>query len=138
MPFDRAESSALSHGQYFPLDLKIYIGKEATSVSLFVIADLHLSSDKTKSMEIFGPRWSDYMNKLCKNWNAVVSPNDTVIIPGDISWGLKLEDAKEDLLFFRGNKVQVVLFAQFRHWPRLPVESGKDVCLFAKVCQLQE
>ena len=68
-------------------------------MSLFVIADLHLSSDGSKSMDVFGPRWSDYMNKLHKNWTAVVSPDDTVIIPGDISWGLKLEDAIDDLKF---------------------------------------
>ena len=68
-------------------------------MSLFVIADLHLSSDKTKSMEVFGPRWTDYMNKIQRNWNAVITDSDTVIIPGDISWGLKLEDAVEDLLF---------------------------------------
>jgi len=68
-------------------------------VSLFVIADLHLSSDGSKSMEKFGSRWSDYMNKLRRNWTAVVSDEDTVIIPGDVSWALKLEDAREDLLF---------------------------------------
>lgn len=68
-------------------------------MSLFVMADLHLSSDGTKSMEIFGARWKDYMNKIQRNWNAVITESDTVIIPGDISWGLKLEDAVEDLLF---------------------------------------
>ena len=68
-------------------------------MSLFVIADLHLSSDGSKSMEIFGPRWTDYMNKLRRNWMAVVNPEDTVIVPGDISWGLKLEDAISDLKF---------------------------------------
>jgi predicted phosphohydrolase len=68
-------------------------------MSLFVIADLHLSSDGSKSMEIFGPRWTDYMNKLRRNWTAVVEPEDTVIVPGDISWGLKLEDAIDDLKF---------------------------------------
>lgn len=68
-------------------------------MSLFVIADLHLSSDRKKSMEIFGARWADYMNRLQKNWAAVVTDRDTVVIPGDISWGLKLEDAREDLLF---------------------------------------
>ena len=68
-------------------------------MSLFVIADLHLSSDGSKSMEIFGSRWTDYMNKLRKNWTAVVTPEDTVIVPGDISWGLKLEDAIDDLKF---------------------------------------
>ena len=68
-------------------------------MSLFVMADLHLSSDGAKSMEIFGARWKDYMNKIQRNWNAVITENDTVIIPGDISWGLKLEDAVDDLLF---------------------------------------
>lgn len=68
-------------------------------MALFAIADLHLSSDGSKSMEVFGPRWNDYMNKLARNWSCVVTPNDTVIISGDISWGLKLEDAIDDLKF---------------------------------------
>lgn len=68
-------------------------------MSLFVIADLHLSADGKKSMEKFGPRWTDYINKLRRNWNAVIKKNDTVVIPGDISWSLKLEQAEEDLRF---------------------------------------
>jgi predicted phosphohydrolase len=68
-------------------------------MSYFVIADLHLSSDGSKSMEVFGPRWIDYQNKIEKNWRAVVSDEDTVIIPGDISWALKLEDSLSDFLF---------------------------------------
>ena len=66
---------------------------------LFVMADLHLSSDRSKSMEIFGPRWQDYMEKIKKNWSAVVTDEDTVIVPGDISWSLMLEDSLEDLRF---------------------------------------
>lgn len=68
-------------------------------MSLFVLADLHLSGDGSKSMEVFGGRWTDYMNKIRKNWCGVVSDEDTVIIPGDISWSLKLEDALDDLRF---------------------------------------
>ncbi|MBE6590316.1 MAG: serine/threonine protein phosphatase [Ruminococcaceae bacterium] len=68
-------------------------------MSLFVIADLHLSSDGTKSMEKFGSRWTGYIQKLEKNWRAVVKDEDTVIIPGDISWSLKLEDSLDDLRF---------------------------------------
>ena len=68
-------------------------------MSLFVMADLHLSSDGAKSMEIFGARWKDYMNKIQRNWSAVITDQDTVIVPGDISWGLKLEDAVDDLRF---------------------------------------
>ena len=68
-------------------------------MSVFVLADLHLSSDGSKSMDIFGPRWCDYMKKIEKNWRAAVTDRDTVILPGDISWSLKLEDAVEDFRF---------------------------------------
>ena len=70
-------------------------------MSLYVISDLHLSTDDTtnKSMEKFGARWQDYINKIKKNWNSIVEPDDTVIIPGDISWATKLEEACADLSF---------------------------------------
>ena len=52
-------------------------------MSVFVIADLHLSTNRitNKSMEVFGKRWTGYTEKLQKNWKAVVSEEDTVIIP---------------------------------------------------------
>lgn len=70
-------------------------------MSIFVIADLHLSTDSStnKSMEVFGSRWTDYMSKIQKNWNSIVTENDTVIVPGDISWALKLEEAASDLSY---------------------------------------
>jgi len=68
-------------------------------LSVFVISDLHLSTNADKSMEVFGPRWQNYTQRLKANWNAVVEKNDTVIIPGDISWGLTIEDAMPDLKF---------------------------------------
>ena len=70
-------------------------------MSIFVISDLHLSTlDSTnKSMEIFGRRWTGYMEKLRSNWIKLVSDSDTVIIPGDISWALTLDEAKSDLIF---------------------------------------
>ena len=70
-------------------------------MAIFVLSDLHLSTDLSmnKSMDVFGDRWRDYMTKIQKNWNAVVADNDTVIIPGDISWATRLEDARADLDF---------------------------------------
>ncbi len=68
-------------------------------MSLYVIADLHLSSDGEKSMDVFGARWKDYIQKIEKNWKSIVTDADTVVIPGDISWALRLEDAVEDLRF---------------------------------------
>lgn len=70
-------------------------------MAIFVLSDLHLSTDLSmnKSMEVFGDRWQDYMQKIKKNWNAVVEPDDTVIVPGDISWATRLEESKKDLDF---------------------------------------
>ncbi len=67
-------------------------------MALFVIADLHLDiRTNEKSMEIFGKRWQGYTEKIKNNWIRLVSDNDTVIIPGDISWALSLEDSIYDL-----------------------------------------
>lgn len=67
-------------------------------MSIFVIADLHLDTvTNQKSMEIFGNRWQGYIEKIQKNWYRVVSDSDTVIIPGDISWALTMEDSLADL-----------------------------------------
>ncbi|MGN1411834.1 MAG: metallophosphoesterase [Oscillospiraceae bacterium] len=68
-------------------------------MSLFVISDLHLSlSHPEKSMEIFGG-WKDYINILKDSWQKTVSPTDTVVIPGDITWATHLNDAIEDFSF---------------------------------------
>jgi len=67
-------------------------------MALYVIADLHLDiKNNEKSMDIFGNRWKGYVSKIEKNWNHLVTENDTVIIPGDISWALNLKDAEYDL-----------------------------------------
>lgn len=70
-------------------------------MSIFVIGDLHLSTNQStnKSMEKFGRRWLGYTDKLRRNWEAVVSPEDTVVIPGDISWAMKIEEALSDFRF---------------------------------------
>lgn len=68
-------------------------------MSLFSIADLHLSLTVDKPMDKFGHRWQGYTEKLEKRWRAVVSEGDTVIVPGDISWGIDLNEALADLKF---------------------------------------
>ena len=70
-------------------------------MSLYVISDLHLSTNETtnKSMEKFGTKWKDYHKKLEKNFKAIINDDDTVIIPGDISWAMTLDEAKDDFIF---------------------------------------
>lgn len=67
-------------------------------MSLYVIADLHLSFGTDKPMDIFGG-WEDYVQKIKKNWISKVDDCDTVVIPGDISWGMDLEEARPDFEF---------------------------------------
>lgn len=67
-------------------------------MSLFTISDLHLSLSTDKTMDIFYG-WKNYMERLTANWKRVVEENDTVVIPGDISWALKLEEAAEDFKY---------------------------------------
>lgn len=78
-------------------------------MSVFVISDLHLSSTADKSMEVFGARWQNYSSRLQNNWNRVVGNNDFVIVPGDISWGMTLEEALPDLLFLNSLKGRKII-----------------------------
>lgn len=67
-------------------------------MALFVIADLHLSLGAQKPMDVFHG-WENYVERLEQNWRAVVRPEDTVVIAGDISWAMKLEDTLQDFTF---------------------------------------
>ncbi len=65
-------------------------------MALYTLADLHLATDVQKPMDVFGGRWQGYTEKIVRNWNAAVRPEDTVVLGGDISWGINLEEAKGD------------------------------------------
>lgn len=67
-------------------------------MALFAIADLHLSLGEDKPMDIF-KGWNDYITRLTDNWNRLVTCNDTVVIAGDISWAMKLEETYTDLKY---------------------------------------
>lgn len=71
-------------------------------MSLYVIGDLHLTfSDPSKTMEVF-PGWENYQERIEKNWLSVVKPEDTVVIAGDVSWGMSLQQAEPDFRFING------------------------------------
>lgn len=67
-------------------------------MSVFAISDLHLSLSADKPMDIF-KGWANYVQRIDKNWRAVVTDKDTVVLPGDISWEMKLSDAVQDFEF---------------------------------------
>ncbi len=80
-------------------------------MTIWAIADLHLSfGTPNKKMDIFGERWTDHATRLKANWIAAVQPDDLVLIPGDISWGLHIEEAVPDLEWIAalpGTKVMI-------------------------------
>ena len=77
-------------------------------MKVFAISDLHLSINSNKPMNIFGPVWENYLEEIENSWSSLVTENDLVLISGDISWAMKLNDAKADLNYlskFSGKKV---------------------------------
>ncbi len=70
-------------------------------MSLFVLGDLHLSFGVDKPMDIFSG-WSNHVEKLEENWRALVTDDDTVVLAGDISWGMDLGEALPDFRFIDG------------------------------------
>lgn len=82
-------------------------------MALYVIGDLHLSFSSNKPMDVFGSAWDNHHEKIKKDWLKKVKEEDTVILPGDTSWGISLDEAKRDLdwinqlpgkkIIFKGN-----------------------------------
>ena len=77
-------------------------------MSIYVIADLHLSFSKNKPMEIFGDNWENHAEKIKNNWISKVNENDTVILPGDFSWAMYLNESSLDFEYLNnlpGSKI---------------------------------
>ena len=82
-------------------------------MKVYSISDLHLSLTCNKPMNIFGPVWEGHWEKISADWQKKVGTDDIVLIAGDISWAMKVEDAQKDLteiaklngkkIFIRGN-----------------------------------
>ena len=65
-------------------------------MKVFAISDLHLSVNNPKPMDIFGDVWQDYEQKIFDDWKKKVGEDDIVLLPGDFSWAMKLEDTQKD------------------------------------------
>ena len=85
-------------------------------MSLYALSDLHLSFSSNKSMEVFRG-WENYTQRIEANWKRMVKEEDTVVLAGDISWGMSLEGALEDFRFIEalpGKKI--ILKGNHDYW----------------------
>ena len=65
-------------------------------MAVWAISDLHLPA-RQKPMDIFGPQWTNHFERIREDWIGRVQDQDVVLLPGDLSWAMHLEEAQEDL-----------------------------------------
>lgn len=79
-------------------------------MKIFAISDLHISTNTNKPMDVFGGNWVGYLDKIRADWMEKVSEDDVVLIGGDISWAMSIDDAKKDiesLISLPGKKIMI-------------------------------
>lgn len=86
-------------------------------MSLFAIGDLHLSFGSEKPMDIFSG-WENHAERLAENWQSVVGGDDTVVLCGDSSWGMTLDEALPDFKFIDAlnGKQKLILKGNHDYW----------------------
>lgn len=78
-------------------------------MALYVISDLHLAlGEPGKEMDVFGG-WQNYVSRLRENWTRLVRPEDTVVLPGDISWAMDIKDTAPDFGFLESLPGQKII-----------------------------
>lgn len=86
---------------------------------VFALSDPHLAlsaayrpgepAQTYKPMDIFGAHWQDYYARIDENWRRTVGPEDTVLMPGDISWAMTLAETGHDFAYLAALPGQIVL-----------------------------
>lgn len=86
-------------------------------MAIYTIADLHLSFSTDKPMDIFGQNWKNYEEKIKQDWQSKVKPEDTVILPGDFSWAMYLDETERDFQFINNlSGKKILLKGNHDYW----------------------
>ena len=86
-------------------------------MKVFAISDLHLGTIVDKPMDIFDDKWQDYWKKIETDWNNKVSDDDVVLMAGDFSWAMRMEEVLPDFALFNGLKgKKVILRGNHDYW----------------------
>jgi predicted phosphohydrolase len=78
-------------------------------MKVYALSDLHLSITNPKPMDIFGGAWDNYLAEIERSWHELISPEDIVLIAGDISWAMTFDNALPDLAYLAGYPGKKVL-----------------------------
>mgnify|MGYP005793567661 CR=1 FL=1 len=86
-------------------------------MNIYSISDLHLDINNTKPMDIFGPVWHNYLDKIIDSWNSLVKDDDIVVLAGDFSWAMKLEEVEKDFDFLKNLKgTKILIRGNHDYW----------------------
>ena len=86
-------------------------------MKIWAISDPHFSFGCDKPMDIFGGAWENHIEKFITNWNEVISSDDIVLVAGDISWAMKLDEAKVDLdELGKLNGTKIIIKGNHEYW----------------------
>ena len=98
-------------------------------MAIWAIADLHLSFGvPDKEMHVFGPEWKDHYKKIEADWDARVAASDLVLIPGDISWAMRLDEAKADLDWIdKRPGTKLIIRGNHDYWCQAPTKVRKEL-----------
>ena len=66
-------------------------------------------------MDVFGGQWKDHHLKMAEKWDALVGPEDVVLCPGDLSWAMRLDEAKEDLAWIGSRRAKQIVLGRGNH-----------------------
>lgn len=86
-------------------------------MKIFAISDLHISTNTNKPMDVFGGNWVGYLEKIYADWESKVSDDDLVLIAGDISWAMSIDDAVKDISTFAALKgKKIIIKGNHDYW----------------------
>lgn len=86
-------------------------------MKIYSISDLHLDVNNSKPMDIFGPVWKDYLDSIIEDWNSKVKDEDVVILAGDYSWAMKIEEVTPDFEFLKNLKgKKIIIRGNHDYW----------------------
>ena len=86
-------------------------------MKIFAISDLHLCLSGSKPMDVFGTTWENYLDEIKDDWNNKVSEDDIVLMAGDLSWAMKLDEAAKDLEYLSSLKgKKIIIRGNHDYW----------------------